>query len=158
MKSEVARIRLARRLGQAATLFMIFALWSCSQPLLRSVSAHERPARIDWLSQLLGTWESEDKLDGQPRVTIDLRIEEGEPAGTIVIRGIRGDYDPNSLTLAIREVRLQTGALAFETDPGEDGITQWTLGMVSTEKSLLSAVRDEFEIPRYVMQRPAGAH
>jgi len=154
MKSEVARTRLALRLGQAATLFMAFALWSHSQPALRSASAHERAAEIDWLSQLLGTWESEDKLDGQPRVIIDLRVEEGKPAGTIVIRGIRSDYDPNSLTLPIREARLQTGALCFETDPGEDGITQWTLSMVSTEKSLLSAVRDEFEIPRYVMQRP----
>lgn len=154
MTFKVERSGLVQRVGQVAIVVMAFALWSHSQPFLGSASAHEPAANIDWLSQLLGSWESEDRLDGQPRITIELRLEEGKPAGTIVIRGIRGDYDPNSLTLPIREARLQTGALSFETDPGEDGITQWTLSMVSTDKSLLSAVRDEFEIPRYVMQRP----
>jgi hypothetical protein len=145
MKLKVARVAIA---------VAAFALWSHSQPYLGSASAHEPAANFDWLSQLLGTWESEDRRDGQPRITIDLRLEEGKPAGSVVIRGVRGDYDPNSLTLEIRDVALQTGALSFETDPGEDGITHWTLSMVSGEKSLLSAVRDEFEIPKYVMQRP----
>lgn len=156
MKFEVARIRPVRTLGQAAIVVMAFALWSHSQPAIRSAPAHEPAANIDWLSQLLGSWESEDKLDGQPQVLIELRMEEGKPAGIIVIRGIRSDYDPNSLTLPIREATQQTGALSFETDPGEDGITQWTLSLVSADRSLLSAVRDEFDIPRYVMRRPAG--
>jgi len=147
MKFWTKRRGLAQGVGQVAIVITMFSLWSRSQP--------EPAPNPGWMSQLLGSWESEDKPDGQPRITIELRLEEGKPAGAVVIWGVRSDYDPNSLTLPIREASLQTEAISFETDPGEDGITHWTLSMVSDDKALLSAVRDGFEIPRYVMQRPA---
>jgi hypothetical protein len=156
MEFRVAGSNVVQKVGQVTLVIMVFALWSHSQPVLVLVPTHAPAANTDWLSQFLGFWESEDKLDGQPRITIELRLEDGKPAGTFVIRGVQGDYDPNSLTLPIREAKLQTASLSFETDPGQDGIMQWTLSIMSDDKVLLSAVRDDFEIPKYVMQRPSG--
>jgi hypothetical protein len=143
----------ARRSGQVAVALVALALLLYSQPLAVATLAS---AGTDSVSQLVGSWESEDKLDGQPRVTVELTMEDGKPTGTVVIRGVQGDNGSDSLTLPIRDGKLQAASLWFETDPGQDGITLWSIGMVSDEKALLSAVRDNFEIPKYVMQRPAG--
>ncbi len=144
---------LARGAGQIAMAVIAVALWCYAGPAAIAVYS---PARADSLSQLMGSWESEDKLDGQSRVTVELTVEDGKPAGTVVIRGVPGDNGSDSLTLPIRDGKLAAASVWFETDPGQDGITQWSLGMVSDTKALLSAVRDNFEIPKYVMQRPSS--
>ena len=144
----------ARRAALIATTLAALTLGPRSQSLI-AVPAHAPAAGTDWVSQLVGPWESEDRLDGQPRVTVNVTMQDGKPAGAMVINGIQGDNNSDSLTLPIHDGKVQIGSLWFETDPGQDGVTEWSLAMVSADKALLSAVRDNFEIPRYVMRRPA---
>ncbi len=148
---------LASRAALIVITLVTFTLGPRSGGLI-AVPAEGYASGTDWVAQLTGAWESEDKVDGQPRVTVDLAMQDGKPSGTVVIRGIQADNNADSLTLPIRDGKVQVGSVWFETDPGQDGVTEWSLGMVSTEKALLSAVRDNFEIPKYVMERPAGHH
>ena len=145
---------LASVAAQIGVALIIVVVLCYLQPVaLAALGSHGN----DMLSQLVGSWESEDQLDGRPRVTVDVSMLDGKATGTVTIHGVQADNGADSLTLPIRDGKLQIGSLFFETDPGQDGITEWSLGMVSDSKALLSAVRDSFEIPKYVMHR-SSAH
>src|SRR5947209_2486484 len=77
-------------------------------------------------SSITGTWNSAERVGGEPRVTINLKEADGKVGGTVVMRGVTDD-DNNSTTLnlVIDEPQLSGGKLSFKAKMPDENVTEW---------------------------------
>jgi hypothetical protein len=75
-----------------------------------------------------GTWNSDEKYNGETRVVVVLKNDGGQFGGTITMRGITDDdNNVTTLNLAIRSAKMEGEKLSFEAKMPDDNVTEWEM-------------------------------
>jgi hypothetical protein len=91
-----------------------------------------------------GTWHSDEKFNGEPRVVIVLRTVDGKLGGTVTMRGVTDD-DNNSTTLnlVIDSATVEGGKISFQAKMPDENITEWEMTLAgSTATASIIGDRD----------------
>jgi hypothetical protein len=113
----------------------------------------QQPAPLDdYSQQLLGLWQSEEKVEGQPRVICEIRMDNGKPAGTLMIRESNGGKSG----VTIGNVQFEFAALSFKTDMPQQGAKEWVLRLMTSEKALFCEIQNYAEVPKWMLDRVEG--
>ena len=94
-------------------------------------------------ARVLGSWKSDERFNGEPRVVIDLKDEGGQIAGGVVMHGVTDD-DNNQTTMrvAISEAKLDGDSLSFKTKGQDESFTEWVMTFSEDNKAVASMVGD----------------
>ena len=140
-------------------------LWVPLLAVVLGFSGHAKPnaspasgpgdPKMEYAAALVGFWESEDKFEGQPRTAVEVRLEEGKIAGTVTLRGQgEGDHPPE-ITMQIRDPKIDIMTVSFKTDPAQEGITEWTLALLTDDKALCTVLENDYPTPKWVLTKAA---
>ena len=73
-----------------------------------------------------GTWRSDERYNGEPRVVIEVRTTAGKVGGTVVMRGVMDDdNNVTTLNLTIDAAELSGASLRFKTKLPDDNVQDW---------------------------------
>lgn len=93
--------------------------------------------------RITGSWKSDERFNGEPRLVIQLKEEGGKIAGTVILQGITDD-DNNQTTLKVDivEPQLEGDSLSFKTKGQDESVSEWQMTFGDDNRAVASIVAD----------------